>query len=117
MDKLAYETFDGKSLCGSKYEPPQPPNDFPTVEDGLKVYRGSCYCGAVTLSMKREPLTEVTDCNCSICYKVCLMLISILVYSSCSLLTVPSTAVFGAITQEHLWSSTAKRTWESIPSI
>ncbi|KAK6084989.1 glutathione-dependent formaldehyde-activating enzyme [Seiridium cupressi] len=39
--------------------------------DGLKIYQGSCTCGAVSLTLKTKPLTEVEikEDNCSTCVR------------------------------------------------
>ncbi|KAJ5994019.1 hypothetical protein N7451_009743 [Penicillium sp. IBT 35674x] len=40
--------------------------------DNLKLYTGGCYCGAVTIAVTLNPLTEVEikEDNCSICQRV-----------------------------------------------
>jgi len=40
-------------------------------KDGITEYRGSCHCGKVTYSVNLEKLPIATDCNCSICSRVC----------------------------------------------
>ncbi|MEO1191854.1 MAG: GFA family protein [Pseudomonadota bacterium] len=36
----------------------------------MKIYRGSCHCGSVTFEVrKKEPISILIDCNCSICTK------------------------------------------------
>ena len=57
---------------GTPYVPTKPTDiEFKAVEDGLKVYDGSCHCGAVTFKVKTQPLEEqiALDCNCSICVR------------------------------------------------
>jgi hypothetical protein len=41
----------------------------PTPSQELKTYHGNCHCGAFKFSIKVPELTEVTECNCSICFK------------------------------------------------
>ena len=33
------------------------------------IYKGSCHCGAVRFEVETEVITEVHECNCSICSK------------------------------------------------
>ncbi|KAL7627550.1 hypothetical protein AAE478_001743 [Parahypoxylon ruwenzoriense] len=35
----------------------------------LKTYRGNCHCAAYVYEIKLPEVTELTECNCSICYK------------------------------------------------
>ncbi|KAL9121984.1 MAG: hypothetical protein Q9187_001460 [Circinaria calcarea] len=43
--------------------------EFDSVDEGMKVYDGSCHCGAVTWKLKSKPLEDlvVVECNCSFC--------------------------------------------------
>ncbi|MCJ1258599.1 hypothetical protein MMC24_006432 [Lignoscripta atroalba] len=69
LDALGIKTYDGASLLQPPYQPPKVQSHFSTIEEDLKVYDGSCHCGAVTLSVKSKPLTDikVETCDCSIC--------------------------------------------------
>lgn len=68
LSKLSIESYDGSSL-GAPYEAPKPPTK-PDVKEGMKLYEGSCHCGAVTYTLESEPLTLVRSCDCSICRRV-----------------------------------------------
>jgi hypothetical protein len=35
----------------------------------LKTYHGNCHCGAVKFTVKAPENLEVSQCNCSICFK------------------------------------------------
>lgn len=35
----------------------------------MKVYKGSCHCGAVTFEVEAPESLEVDECNCSVCSK------------------------------------------------
>lgn len=53
-----------------EYDGPEPSADITNAH----VYHGSCHCGKVKLAFKSEPFTEETqvrECNCSICQRVC----------------------------------------------
>jgi hypothetical protein len=72
VDSLVKNPFDGATLLGDKYVPPSVPDFKGEVEEGLKVYKGSCHCAAVTYALKSKPLeeTNVVSCNCSLCSRV-----------------------------------------------
>lgn len=74
--------FDGATLLGSRYVPPSIPDFEGEVEEGLKVYKGNCHCGAITYALKSKPLEdiEVMSCNCSLCSRVCNITKSALVF-------------------------------------
>ncbi|KAI0432545.1 glutathione-dependent formaldehyde-activating enzyme [Xylaria sp. FL1042] len=69
--KLDTKAFDGASIPPAyetpKYTGPEPAGDA----EGLQLYTGSCHCGAVTVSLKSQPLNKDTqgllECDCSIC--------------------------------------------------
>ena len=68
LDKRSNEGKDE----GTPYVPTKPTGiEFDKLEPGLKIYDGSCHCGAVTFKVKTRPLEEQTalDCNCSICVR------------------------------------------------
>jgi hypothetical protein len=71
FDSLEVEKFNGGDL-EPKYQSPQLPAWEGEVEDGFKIYQGSCHCGAVTYAVKTKPLneTKVLSCNCSLCSRV-----------------------------------------------
>jgi hypothetical protein len=63
--------FDGAAL-GTPYEPPPHKGALPEVQDGERVYTGSCHCGGLTVAVAAPPLDEtyphmVRECNCSSC--------------------------------------------------
>lgn len=72
VDSLVKMDFDGATILGSKYVAPPIPNYEGVVEEGLKVYKGNCHCGAVTYALKSKPLDEleIMSCNCSLCSRV-----------------------------------------------
>jgi hypothetical protein len=66
--------FDGAAL-GTPYEPPPHKGALPEVQDGERVYTGSCHCGGLTVAVAAPPLDEtyphmVRECNCSSCERV-----------------------------------------------
>lgn len=67
MEKLKIGSYDGASLEPA-YEPPV--TTKAPGKDAIKEYCGSCHCGKVIYKLKSETLTEVTECNCSICSRV-----------------------------------------------
>ena len=65
--------YDGLNKYQPQYIPPKFTGELPILDgEGLKVYTGSCHCGAVTLAVKTKPLSEVDlkEDNCSICQRV-----------------------------------------------
>jgi hypothetical protein len=72
VDSLVKKDFDGATILGSKYVPPSVPGYEGVVEEGLKIYNGSCHCGAVSYTVKSKPLEEmeIISCNCSLCSRV-----------------------------------------------
>lgn len=46
--------------------------EFEAYEADQRIYHGGCHCGAVTLSLRSKPLSEVeiTECNCGFCWRV-----------------------------------------------
>jgi hypothetical protein len=72
VDSLVKKDFDGGTILGSKYVPPSVPGYEGVVEEGLKIYNGSCHCGAVSYTVKSKPLEEmeIISCNCSLCSRV-----------------------------------------------
>lgn len=75
---LEAKPFDGKAI-GPAYEPVAYKGPEPAVNEGGKIYHGSCHCGAVTLAVKVDkPLEDrditvdeerIVECNCSICMR------------------------------------------------
>jgi hypothetical protein len=68
-------SYDGWNLSQPLYDPPGFTGELPKFEGyGLKIYTGSCHCGAVTLAVKTKPFpdVEVKEDNCSICQRVSL---------------------------------------------
>jgi hypothetical protein len=72
VDSLVKKDFDCATILDSKYVPPSVPDYKGVVEEGLKIYNGSCHCGAVSYTVKSKPLEEmeITSCNCSLCSRV-----------------------------------------------
>ena len=74
LDTLNVKRIDGAAIHPA-FEPPGA-QDYPTLKsevgEGMKLYHGSCHCGAVTYTVKHKPLeeVEVTSCNCSWCARV-----------------------------------------------
>lgn len=72
---LLGSTDDGNSKH-PVYTPPPFPGPIPEGKQGedRKIYTGSCYCGAVLLAVRTDPLpsVEVKEDNCSICRRVSL---------------------------------------------
>jgi len=65
------ERFPGEEI-GPDYHPPEFKGKLPEYKgEGLKIYTGSCHCGAVTLALKTKPLPqcEIKQDNCSICVR------------------------------------------------
>ncbi|KAG6366312.1 hypothetical protein INS49_000489 [Diaporthe citri] len=67
------------NAIGPAYEPVAYKGPEPAVDEGGKIYHGSCHCGAVTLAVKVDKPLEARDitvdeeriveCNCSICMR------------------------------------------------
>ena len=57
LDSLEVEKFKGGDL-EPKYQSLQLPAWEGEVEDGFKIYQGSCHCGAVTYAVKTKLLSE-----------------------------------------------------------
>lgn len=70
ISQLKTKPFNGAALEPA-WEPPSAPHT-PKDNDGEKTYLGSCQCKAVTFSVKSPEIKEVTECNCSICSRVCI---------------------------------------------
>jgi hypothetical protein len=67
--------YDGWNHFQPPYDPPKFTGELPKFDgEGLKVYTGSCHCGAVTIAVKTKPFpeVEVKEDNCSICQRVVL---------------------------------------------
>lgn len=71
---LDFDSLPISTRQGSKVEPLyQPPAPVPVgpVLKGSTEYNGNCHCGAVAYTLlSPEKISEVTDCNCSICSRV-----------------------------------------------
>lgn len=52
------------------------------TDQPLKKYRGNCHCGAFVYEVKVPEITEVYECNCSICYKKGYLLVLVADYAS-----------------------------------
>ena len=72
LDSVEMLPFNDDLETGIKYQAPPLPNWAGEVEDGMKVYKGNCHCGAVTYAVKTEPLEKlkIMNCNCSLCSRV-----------------------------------------------
>ena len=44
-------------------------SDSKLTTSELKTYAGNCHCGRFKFSLRLPEITEVTACNCSICFK------------------------------------------------
>lgn len=68
-------------LPGREFPPKyELPSSYPRLEledgdksEGLQLFHGSCHCAAVRYTLKSKPWkeTEVMQCNCSLCSRVC----------------------------------------------
>ena len=64
---------DSKSSENPTYEDREFQGQKPALEgEDLRLYTGSCHCGALTFALKSKPLDEVElkEDNCSICVRV-----------------------------------------------
>ncbi|KAJ7639421.1 Mss4-like protein [Roridomyces roridus] len=68
--KLPVGSTNNSAPKDPPYKVPEPVK-VDTVPDGTTVYQGSCHCGAVRYAafLSPETLSEVGQCNCSICHK------------------------------------------------
>lgn len=78
LDSLKTQPYAGSDLSPYYTPPIFPPSEETekrlnvTNEDGMRIYNGSCHCGAVMYSVLTKPLEEqeVMCCNCSSCSRV-----------------------------------------------
>jgi hypothetical protein len=67
---LPVRLSDG-AATGPPYNVPAPV-EVRDIPEGSTVYSGSCHCGAVGYTLvSPEKITSATDCDCSICSRVC----------------------------------------------